>query len=237
MTNAGTTRIIIGIIGNVISFFLFLSPMPTIIKIIRAKAVEKYKADPYLATMLNCAMWVFYGLPFVHPDSTLVITINGIGFVIETCYVIVFFIYSDWRKRRKILLLLLVEAIFVAIIVIIAMKVFSTTKDRSMLVGIVCVAFNIVMYAAPLTVIKRVIQTKSVKYMPFLLSVANFANGVIWLVYAILKFDIYILIPNGLGALSGVIQLILHAMYYRTTDWNQESERRQEIEVSSREVP
>lgn len=109
-----------------------------------------------------------------------------------------------------------------------------------MIVGIVCVAFNIIMYTAPLTVMvltpkllyqfiiiiiitsvliqqeldflvphlftnhvhlffspfeqRLVIRTKSVKYMPFGLSLCNFLNGLIWLVYALLKFDPYILV-------------------------------------------
>lgn len=41
-----------------------------------------------------------------------------------------------------------------------------------------------------------VIKTKSVKYMPFTLSLFNFLNGVIWVVYALLKFDPYVLVIN-----------------------------------------
>lgn len=80
------------------------------------------------------------------------------------------------------------------------------------------------MYAAPLTVMKLVIKTKSVKYMPFFLSLANFMNGVVWVIYACLKFDPYILIPNGLGSLSGIIQLIIYITYYKTTNWNDDDE-------------
>ncbi|TQE08694.1 hypothetical protein C1H46_005678 [Malus baccata] len=50
-----------------------------------------------------------------------------------------------------------------------------------------------------------VIKTKSVKYMPFLLSLANFCNRIVWSIYAVfLKLDPYILFPNALGSLSGV---------------------------------
>lgn len=41
---------------------------------------------------------------------------------------------------------------------------------------------------------KLVIKTKSVKYMPFFLSLANFMNGVVWVIYACLQFDPYILV-------------------------------------------
>ncbi|KAG6401674.1 hypothetical protein SASPL_138538 [Salvia splendens] len=114
-------------------------------------------------------MWCLYGMPSVHPDSLLVITINGIGLVIESFYVGVFFLYSNtWPKR------------------------------------------------------KRVIKTQSVKYLPFYLSLANLANGMVWSTYALVKFDAYILIPNGLGVFSGMVQLGLYAYYYKTTNWDED---------------
>lgn len=63
------------------------------------KKVEEYKADPYLATVLNCALWVFYGLPIVHPDSLLVITINATGLAIELFYLSIFFYFSPTPRK------------------------------------------------------------------------------------------------------------------------------------------
>jgi len=41
----------------------------------------------------------------------------------------------------------------------------------------------------------KVIKTKSVKYMPFWLSLANFLNGVSWTTYALIHpFDLYVLV-------------------------------------------
>ncbi|KAL6973250.1 Bidirectional sugar transporter sweet5 [Sarracenia purpurea var. burkii] len=74
---------------------------PTFFKILKAKSVQEFKPDPYVATVLNCAMWVMYGLPFVHPDSLLVVTINGTGLIIELAYVLVFLLYSNWSKRVR----------------------------------------------------------------------------------------------------------------------------------------
>uniref|UniRef100_A0A6N2M7L4 Bidirectional sugar transporter SWEET n=2 Tax=Salix TaxID=40685 RepID=A0A6N2M7L4_SALVM len=73
------------------------------------------------------------------------------------------------------------------------------------------------MYAAPLSVMKMVITTKSVEYMPFFISLASLANGVAWSAYALIKFDPFILVPNGMGTLFSVAQLILYAVYYRST--------------------
>uniref|UniRef100_M1C9T3 Seven-transmembrane-domain protein 1 n=1 Tax=Solanum tuberosum TaxID=4113 RepID=M1C9T3_SOLTU len=150
----------------------------------------QFKPDPYVVTALNCAVWVFYGMPFVHPDSLLVVTINGIGLFIEFSYIIVFFIYSDGPKRKKISIFLGVEIILFAILVFVTLTFLHGTKNRSMLVGILAVIMNVAMYASPLTV----------------------------------------MIPNGLGTLSGAIQLILYAKYYKTTNWDDEG-KPNEIEL------
>jgi len=66
--------------------------------------------------------------------------------------------------------------------------------------------------------------------MPFFLSLANFSNGLVWFSYALIKFDPYVMIPNGLGTLSGLVQLVLYATYYKTTNWD-EDEMWTEIEL------
>ncbi|EEF52022.1 conserved hypothetical protein [Ricinus communis] len=210
---------------------------PTFRKIINQKAVEEFKPDPYLATVLNCAMWSFYGLPIVEEDSILVTTINAAGLVIELTYVAIFFVFAPFHKRKKIVIVLVLELIIMAGVIIITMGIFSSIKKRATFVGILCIILNVIMYTSPLTVMRMVIRTKSVKYMPFYLSLASLCNGLIWVAYAALRFDIYLVLPNGLGALSGLVQIVLYAIYYRTTRWeddDHETSRQPEVQVSSR---
>ncbi|GJW17246.1 bidirectional sugar transporter SWEET5-like protein [Tanacetum coccineum] len=206
---------------------------PTFMTIIKAKSVQAFKPDPYVATLLNCAMWMFYGLPIVHPDSLLVITINGAGLVIETIFIVIFFTYSTWGGRKKIIIILIIEAIFTAVVVAITLTFFHTYEQRSMIVGLICIVFNILMYASPLTVMRMVIKTKSVRYMPLTLSLASFANSIVWCVYALLQFDPYILVPNGLGSISAIVQLVLYATYYSSTNWDDDDDR-SEVQMSSK---
>ncbi|CAN6713895.1 unnamed protein product [Malus baccata var. baccata] len=236
MVDIDLARTVIGIIGNIISLIMFLSPIPTFYRIVKQKTVSDFKPDPYVLTLLNCALWVFYGMPFVHPDSILVVSINGAGVVIELFYILIFLIFSLGSQRLTIFKALVVEVIFFVIVVLVTMYIFHTTRHRSLVVGIICIIFNILMYLSPLTVMRMVIKTKSVKYMPFYLSLANFFNGVVWLVYSLLKFDANILLPNGLGTISGAVQLILYATFYRTTRWeDDENDRpRSEVQVSNK---
>ncbi|XP_044500962.1 bidirectional sugar transporter SWEET6a-like [Mangifera indica] len=235
MVNAETARNIVGIIGNVISFGLFLSPSPTFWRIIKRKSVEEFQPYAYIATCMNCMFWMLYGLPFVHPDSTLVITINAIGLVMELIYLSIFCYYDHQNKgRKKAAIGLSGEVVFVLIISVITMVAFHTHESRSFFVGIICDVFNIIMYASPLTIVRKVIRTKSVEYMPFYLSLAGFTNGCIWAAYALIKLDYFILISNGLGALFSLLQLIIYGVYYRSTPRKgQDIEKRPEVQLST----
>ena len=86
---------------NVTLVFCLCVRRPTFWRICKAKDVQEFKPDPYLATLMNCLLWFFYGLPIVHPNSTLVLTINGIGLVIEGAYIIMFIIYAAKNTRVR----------------------------------------------------------------------------------------------------------------------------------------
>ncbi|GMI86897.1 hypothetical protein like AT4G10850 [Hibiscus trionum] len=229
----GLARNVVGIIGNVISFGLFLSPMPTFYQIYKKKAVEEFQSFPYLCTVMNCIIWCFYGLPIVKKDNFLVLTINAIGLVIELFYLTVYVIYANDRKKRlHVGFVLLGEAILTVIIVLLA--IFALGSHRTLFVGIVADVFNIVMYASPLAIWKKVIKTKSVEYMPFWLSVAGFSNGICWTIYGLLPVDIFILFSNGLGAFFGFIQLGLYGyFYFNGKDKTKEDKRASEVQLSN----
>ncbi|GMJ13762.1 hypothetical protein like AT4G10850 [Hibiscus trionum] len=213
-----TSRTVVGITGNVISLSLFLSPLPTFVRIWKKGSVEQFSPVPYLATLINCMVWVVYGLPIVHPNSTLVVTINGTGTAIEVVYLALFLVFChDKKKRVKVVLILLVHLIFTAALITLVLVVAHSTQRRSLLVGIIAILCNTMMYAAPLLIMKLVITTKSVEYMPFSLSLASFANGVAWTTYAFLPFDPFIAAPNGVGTLFSLAQLLLYATYYKST--------------------
>ncbi|KAH0467476.1 hypothetical protein IEQ34_004714 [Dendrobium chrysotoxum] len=226
MISADTIRTVVGIIGNGLSLILFLSPLPTFRRICKTKSVEQFSAAPYLATLLNCMFWVVYGLPLVHPNSTLVLTINGTGTAIELVYVVLFLAHSQGKQRRRVLGLLALEIAFVGLIAGLVIGLLQTHERRSLVVGIICIVFGTMMYVAPLAVMKLVIQTKSVEYMPLFLSLASFFNGVCWTAYALLRFDLFITIPNSLGVLFSVAQLILHMLYYKSTKQQLEARKK-----------
>ncbi|XP_071740834.1 bidirectional sugar transporter SWEET4-like [Rutidosis leptorrhynchoides] len=227
MVSTEVARTTVGIIGNVIAFIMFLSPVPTFIRIVKNGTVEQFLPYPYLAKFINCGLWVLYGLPMVHPHSFLVLTINGAGFLIASVYLLLFLLYSDRQQRLKVMSYILAEIFSLGVLTGLTLTYAHTTKFWSNLVGCCATVANIMMYAAPLCVMKQVISTKSVEYMPFLPSLFSLLNGISWTVYALIGFDIYIVIPSGIGSLLGLTQLALYATFYKST--NQQSTESKEV--------
>ncbi|PON73614.1 SWEET sugar transporter [Parasponia andersonii] len=60
-----------------------------------------------LTALINCMLWTLFGLPAVQPGSLLVLTINVAGIVIESCFILFFFVFSDKKTRQKLLLVVL----------------------------------------------------------------------------------------------------------------------------------
>ncbi|KAL5702637.1 hypothetical protein ACHQM5_027832 [Ranunculus cassubicifolius] len=224
-------RFVIGIVGNIISFGLFLSQIPTYVKIVKRKDVENFSPNPALATMLNCAMWVFYGLPFVHPHSTLVWTINGIGLLMEAIYIIIYLCYANNRSRLIVMGKLLAILAIVSVIDVSVLEAAHGTKRRTLIVGIICIVLNILMYAMPLDSAWTVWKTKSVEYMPFWLLLANLCNGAIWAVYGLLPYDFNLVVCNGAGFGLGVLQVGLYT--YISCHYPQEKKGGNEVELAT----
>ncbi|KAL2342650.1 hypothetical protein Fmac_003935 [Flemingia macrophylla] len=194
MNAAEIARTVVGIIGNIISGAMFLAPAYFY------RNIQEGISGTVLTSTVPSYVSELHGLDLVRTthDS-------------PTQH------FGDGRKRLRVFLILLVELIFIAALTVITLTTAHTTKKRSAIVGTTCIIFNIMMYASPLSVMKLVITTKSVEYMPFFISLASFANGVAWTTYALIRFDPFITIPNGLGTLFATAQLILYATYYKST--------------------
>uniref|UniRef100_A0A452Z613 Bidirectional sugar transporter SWEET n=1 Tax=Aegilops tauschii subsp. strangulata TaxID=200361 RepID=A0A452Z613_AEGTS len=194
-------KFLFGISGNVIALFLFLSPVPTFWRIIRNKSTEEFSGVPYNMTLLNCLLSAWYGLPFVSPNNVLVSTINGVGAVIETVYVVIFLVFASNRKARLRTLGLAsaVAAVFTVVALVSMLALHGPA--RKLLAGLAMTVFSICMYASPLSIMRMVIKTKSVEYMPFLLSLAVFLCGTSWFIYGLLGHDLFVTrSPTGAGA-------------------------------------
>ncbi|XP_049343029.1 bidirectional sugar transporter SWEET9-like [Solanum verrucosum] len=201
-----------GVLGNIVSFFVFLSPLPTFYKMYKKKSTEGYQSIPCVVALFSAMLWIYYA--FLKTNTTLLITINTFGCFVEIIYVGFYLFYASKEARVQTikLLLLLVVGGFGAI-VLVSQFLFEGAV-RVQVVGWICLVCSLCVFVAPLCIVKQVIKTKSVEYMPFLLSVFLTLSAVMWFFYGLLLKDFNIAIPNVLGFIFGILQMVLYVMYY-----------------------
>ncbi|XP_016507397.1 bidirectional sugar transporter SWEET1 isoform X5 [Nicotiana tabacum] len=186
--------------------------MITFKRVIMNKSTEQFSGIPYVMTLLNCLLSTWYGLPFVSPNNILVSIINGTGAGLEAFYVLTFLIFAPKREKAKISGILFVVLSIFSTVALVSMLALHANK-RKIFCGFAAAIFSIIMYGSPLSIMRLVIKTKSVEYMPFFLSLFVFLCGTSWFVYGLLGKDPFIAVPNGVGGLLGTAQLILYAIY------------------------
>ncbi|KAI5670734.1 hypothetical protein M9H77_11098 [Catharanthus roseus] len=206
-----------GIAGNLFAFVLFVSPIPTFRRIIRGQSTEQFSGLPYVYALLNCLICLWYGLPLVSPGIILVATVNSVGAIFQLVYILIFIMYAERAKKLRMLGSLLAVFALFGLIVFVSIKLFEP-PNRQTFVGYLTVASLISMFASPLFIINLVIKTKSVEYMPFYLSLATFLMSLSFFAYGLFKYDPFISVPNGIGAVLGVIQLMLYFYYSRNSE-------------------
>ncbi|KAK9668942.1 hypothetical protein RND81_13G097400 [Saponaria officinalis] len=203
---------IFGYLGNTISFLVFLSPIPTCYRIYKKKSTEEFQSIPYVVAFFSAILWLFYA--YIKTDVIFLVTINLFGVFIETIYLGIFLAYANKQTRINTMKMLLLFNVFgFGVIVFFTLVIAKTTSARLTILGWICLVFSLCVFVAPLGVMRKVIRTKSVKYMPFFLSFFLTISAVEWFFYGLCKHDPYVAIPNILGFSFGILQMILYAIY------------------------
>ncbi|VAI52524.1 bidirectional sugar transporter SWEET14-like [Triticum dicoccoides] len=200
-----------GLLGNVISFMTYLAPLPTFYRIYRSKSTQGFQSVPYVVALFSAMLWIYYAL--LKSDECLLITINSAGCVIETIYIIIYLTYAPKQAKLFTAKILLLLNVGVFGLILLLTLLLSEGEKRVVMLGWVCVGFSVSVFVAPLSVIRLVVRTRSVEFMPFSLSLSLTVSAVVWFLYGLLIKDKYVALPNILGFAFGVIQMGLYALY------------------------
>jgi len=209
-------KLSVGTVAMILSFCLFASPAKTFVRIYKERSTSEFSSFPYQMTFFNCTLWILYTF---YEGSLLSATItNCVGLGVELFYLAMFVNYAT--ERRKFFLQMLSGVVLVGVVMAVisvpsltGVAVTSEQNVPAFTLGLLATVVNILMYGAPLTVIATVIRTRSVEYMPFLLSFFTLINSCMWLTYGIYVGDIWVSIPNASGVILGIIQLVIYAVY------------------------
>ncbi|GLT79465.1 hypothetical protein SLA2020_509530 [Shorea laevis] len=199
-----------GILGNLVSFGVSLAPLPTFYQIYKKKTSEGFQSIPYVVSLFSAMLWIYYAL--LKKDAILLITINTFCVFIQTFYIFTYFYYAPKKERIMTVKLILLFNVFGFGLVCLS-TLFLEKGLRLRVLGYICMGFALCVFAAPLCIVRKVIKTKSAEFMPFYLSLFLTLGAVMWFFYGLLLKDLNIAIPNVLGFLFGILQMILYAIY------------------------
>ncbi|KAF7839591.1 bidirectional sugar transporter SWEET12-like [Senna tora] len=226
--------LVFGVLGNIASFVCFLAPLPTFYRVCKKKTTEGFQSIPYVAALFSAMLWIFYA--YVKTGETLLITINAFGCVIEPIYLAIYLIYCPKKARMYTLrLILLLNFGGFCIIVLVTHLIAKGESSRIQLLGWICVVFSTSVFAAPLSIIRVVIRTKSVEFMPFPLSLLLTVSAVMWLLYGIARRNIHVTLPNIVGLSFGMVQMVLYAMYRKNKPMKDEKLPEHEGDINNTE--
>lgn len=96
---------------------------PTFRRILRNKSTEDFSGLPYIYSLLNCLLCLWYGLPWVSRDLILIATVNSIGAIFQLVYVTIFIVNATQSRR------------------VIIIKVFLSQFYESMMLFMICMLF------------------------------------------------------------------------------------------------
>lgn len=210
-----------GTAGVVAAFYLFLSPLPTAKTICKKKSSLHFSSLPYLSQLLESGLWLIYAL-MQGPDKVHIAVNNGLGCFFMLLCLSLFLLFpsspdATFTRPRT-------AAALLGICVVLGATVgYSAAMDFTCVgggasgvcshVGVAAVVLNIVKYTSPLGVLRRVVQTKSVEFMPLNLTLACLACSICWGVYGLLKNDLYTIIANVAGFFLALVQIALYMRY------------------------
>ncbi|KAF9671748.1 hypothetical protein SADUNF_Sadunf12G0080500 [Salix dunnii] len=200
-----------GLLGNLISCLVCLAPMPTFYQICQKKTSEGFQSIPYVIALFSAMLWLFYAL--FTEDAILLITINSFAFFMEFGYIAVYLFYATKKDKLLTFKLLLLFNIFGFGLICVLTLFLTRGQKRVHVLGWICMVFSLCVFVAPLFIVRKVIRTKSVEFMPFSLSFFLTLSAVMWFFYGYLKKDQFVAVPNILGFLSGIVQMLLYVIY------------------------
>ena len=204
--DGGIVGTIFGYIGSAISTYFFIAPVVPILKLIKGESsVKETPGILLICSFLNCILWAMYGLL---KDRFLQYAPNGLGGSITLIWITIYLIYLG---DKKIHLALLYNICLIGCIIGLCMLFYFVVDAE--LTGKIVLIFNVLMYAAPGEKMYTVCKTGNYKLIPIWSTIGAAACSACWLIYGLYVQDIYVIIPNALGVICSIIQLIVYFIY------------------------
>ena len=198
---------IFGWTGAGLSTYFYLAPAVSFYKLVKEQLkVNEVPGVLLICSFMNCILWTDYGLL---GDTFQIYFANGIGGGITLIWITIYLIFIGKQRIKYALLLILL--LMLAIGAISYIFYFVINQD---ITGLVAMVFNVLMYAAPFEKITKVFKTKKYNLIPIFSTIGGFFCSLCWLMFGIYKGDKNLIIPNALGLLCAIAQVVVYYVFY-----------------------
>ena len=208
MANDDLCSTIFGWVGNALALYFYIAPIVPFVKVIKGQMTWKQSPGVLLlCSFLNCILWSDYGLI---TNQFSIYLANGLGGTITLIYITIFLIHV---ADRKVLLSLFYNFFLICCIVEIYFVFYYLVPSK--VTGIIANVFNVLMYAAPGEKIYQICKGASYQLIPIWSTIGGTACSTSWMCYGIYQKDYYVVIPNALGVLASIVQIVIFVIYRR----------------------
>lgn len=217
----GPAPAVLGALGAAVAVALFASPAPTFRGVVARRDVGALSGAPYLAFLLQTSVWTAYGVLTRQPAPT---GTNAAGLALLSTWCLLYARHAKGEARsafaaQAAAALLLLLAFAAALAALAALR-----RPLVRFAGAAAAAVNTAAYASPLANARRAARARSVAQMPLPLSAAALACSALWLAYALVVRDVFIMLPNVAGVALALAQLALYARLAGTQETRDERE-------------
>ena len=170
----------------------------------------KYQDAPgilLICNMLNCILWIDYGLM----DNSFQLYLTcAIGGFITLIWITIYLIFLS---KKNVIFCVLYNMLSISAVCIISYIFYFICDNK--ITGYVALVFNILMLAAPGEKIYTVFTTGKYELIPIFSTIGTRLCAGSWFMFGVYKGDLNLIIPNALGLIFGVFQLVVYLIFYR----------------------
>ncbi|GIL83776.1 hypothetical protein Vretimale_10571 [Volvox reticuliferus] len=195
--------------GNLLASLMLISPVPAVLKLRATGKLGDLNPLPLPLTAYNSMGWLAYGIV---TSNAYLFPSNLIGFVAGIFFTLTAHSAAPRQAQDRIMGIMLLGSVHFITMSIVALFGLTQASAERMW-GTNAIVILMVYYIVPLSSMYDIVRRKNAISIYPPLACGAIANGGLWTVYGFALRDINLWLPNLFGAVIGVVQLILRAVY------------------------
>lgn len=211
---SSTAHTVLSVMTIIVSIIMRVSPFPDFYRVHKRRETGEVAVLPVVLLCTNCYMVAIYA--YYIDNFFPVFSVSVFGVLTSIAFIAVYYRWST--ERPYIHKVCSAAAFFMLLDTIYAILASSGVTHQSkhqiaVVTGWVTIFSSIAMFASPLATIRKIVRTKSAASLPFALCFCNAVNCSLWVAYAAVDDDMFILSPNVAGAVLSFVQVTLWVVY------------------------